>query len=154
MRQGSKVSTLIGGINPENDDYASGSRSSNGAAYEYRFNEGQNVWTRTTVFHGTYEEGCFQYFGSSFALAKSLEKLIVKYDCATQQGVWPTYSGMHSTTLQFGAPYVFERAEGSWAQSWVLTQPGQKFDDLGRNIAVSWDGKVIAAGCEDGVLLY
>ena len=112
------------------DSYANDS----GEAYLYRYAE--NTWTIESTFTPV-NGAAYDYFGSDIDMSSDGRRV---YIGAKSQDIHASNGGM---------AYFFEYNNGSWDRFESLIQESfSNIDQFGSGVAVSGNGRIIAAGCK------
>ena len=105
-----------------------------GEAYLYRYSE--NTWTIESTFTPV-NGAAYDYFGSDLDMSSDGRRV---YIGARSQDIHESNAGM---------AYFFEYNNGSWDRFDSLIQESfSNIDQFGSGVAVSGNGKIIAAGCK------
>ena len=122
-------------------------RSRIGAAYIFRFNKAANTWSQQAFIKAS-NAGQIDFFGTSVSISGDGNALVVGAfgEAGSATGV-EGINDIYNPILDSGAAYVFEFANGTWAQQAFIkasdTSPDARF---GQSVSISNDGGAIAVG--------
>ena len=118
-----------------------------GAAYVFRFSTAANTWSQQAFIKAS-NAGSIDFFGTSVSISGDGNALVVgAYGEAGSASGVEGINDVFNPILNSGAAYVFEFANGTWAQQAFIkasdTSPGAQF---GQSVSISNDGGAIAVG--------
>ena len=116
-----------------------------GAVYLFRFSTGTSTWSQQAYIKAS-NTGANDYFGASVSISGDGNTLVV--GARGEDGSAIGVEGNNNSVIgDSGAAYVFEFANGTWAQQAFIkasdTSPNARF---GESVRISSDGGAIAVG--------